>query len=158
MYVVDWNEEKTTVVILCCCSVWFLTFRSAQTSSFVFVCCCLFGCLRLWSRRVRPSCCLQCLCFLHILLCFSTPKFMFVHKPNTARYCCFWHLHWDEHPVLNGLNIWQYPALSLLRLSCHCVLFKVCSSVLWCASRFDPGSSYIPDNIQSHLVEASKCP
>ena len=65
---------------------------------------------------VRPSCCLHWLCFLHGPLCFSMPKFRFVHKPNMARYCCLWHLHWDEHPVLNGLNIWQYPSLCVLCL------------------------------------------
>lgn len=122
VFVVDWNEEKTTVVIRCYFSVWFLTFRSVQTSSFLFLCCCfsdVFGsdwsCL-LSHFCVRPSCCLQCLCFLP--LCFSMPKFIFVHKPNTARYRCFWHLHWDKHPVLNGLNIWQYPPRSLPCLWC----------------------------------------
>lgn len=79
--------------------------RSVQGSSlFLFLCCCLFDCFQF--VVFEP-------------LCFSRPNITCVHKPNTASYCCFWHLHWDKQPVLNGLNIWQYLSLSL---SCLCFI------------------------------------
>lgn len=99
VFVGDWNEEKRRLS-LC------VTFQSVcpRSSLFLFLCCCLFDCFQF--VVFEP-------------LCFSRPNITCVHKPNTASYCCFWHLHWDKQPVLNGLNIWQYLSLSL---SCLCFI------------------------------------